>query len=185
MGKVIENRKIVCRYGNTEKIIEEQKNFGWVATSRVILNRFGKPLPLDTKISEQTLISKCSVELTFVREVEEEKIVQLNSLQVEYEIKKEAPNNSPVLLWLLVVALFLGATACCILAPSLYDVIGIESIVIFIGSGAVLLMIAIVLCVVLSNNENEKKKLVDEKNDKREALVEEAKKILESKGTVS
>ena len=84
MSKIIETRKARCRYGREAQFIKDFELFGWSLSSKQILNRFGNPLPLDERVSEDDLREKCFYELTFTREEEKEIADKLNSLQIEY-----------------------------------------------------------------------------------------------------
>ena len=83
MSKILETRKERCRCGTEQKHIKEYEKYGWSFSSKQLLNRFGNPLPLDTRISEAEKREKCFYDLTFIREFEKETIDRLNSLQEE------------------------------------------------------------------------------------------------------
>ena len=85
MSKLLETRKERCRYGSEQIYINKFAKYGWSFSSKQLLNRFGNPMPLDTRISEAEKREKCFYDLTFSREFEKETIDKLNSLQNEEE----------------------------------------------------------------------------------------------------
>ena len=85
MAKKIEYRKVVVRYEKENECIKQQKHFGWQLNQKTLLNRFGNPLVSTAGIDEDDLREKCSWELSFIREVEETKIIELSNLQSEYD----------------------------------------------------------------------------------------------------
>ena len=85
MSKIMETRIAICRYGDEESVLKDLSNFGWSLANKKLLNRFGNPLPANERVSESDLREKCSYELSLVRRIDEELVIELNSLQNEYE----------------------------------------------------------------------------------------------------
>lgn len=85
MAIISEIREERVRYGQEDKYIDQFSNFGWRCTSKRILNRFGNPLPLGERVSENDLREKCFYQLTLKREVDESIIPELDALQAKYE----------------------------------------------------------------------------------------------------
>lgn len=85
MAVIVETREERVRYGQEDKYIDQFFNFGWRCTSKRILNRFGNPLPLGERVSENDLREKCFYQLTLKREVDESIIPELDALQAKYE----------------------------------------------------------------------------------------------------
>lgn len=85
MAVISETKEERVRYGQEDKYLDQFSHFGWRCTSKRILNRFGSPLPLGEKVSEDDLREKCFYQLIFKREVDESIIPQLDALQAKYE----------------------------------------------------------------------------------------------------
>lgn len=176
MEKVKENRTIVCRYQNRKKTIKEQEVFGWTVQSQIILNRFGSPLPTDTRLPENVLIAQCSVQLELVREVEQDKIVRLNSLQTEHDMNREIVGGFGGGRVTGIVFLHIAAFIA-FLFSSFYSVTGVKAVFITLGVFALGGIIALFTTgfvrvgrVSKTNNERRNRKL---------EIESEAKKLLE------
>lgn len=85
MATISETRDITVKYGREDQYIHNFSSFGWRCVSKKLLNRFGNPLPLGEKVSEDDLREKCSYQLTFKREVDESVVAELDALQAQYE----------------------------------------------------------------------------------------------------
>lgn len=85
MSKIIDKREIVVSYKDSEKEIKTLANFGWTVESRILLNRFGNPIPDNGEVSEDDKIEKCSYKINLVRVVDEESLMTLNQLQHKYD----------------------------------------------------------------------------------------------------
>ena len=85
MSKIIDKREIVVSYKDSEKEIKTLANFGWTVESRILLNRFGNPIPDNGEVSESDKIEKCSYRLNLVRVINEESLMALNQLQHQYD----------------------------------------------------------------------------------------------------
>lgn len=84
MEKVVENKTVRCRYGCEEEVLKEQANFGWKCISKVLLNRFGNPLPVNERVSESDKREKCSWDLCLNRIVTPDQSAKLAPLEYEY-----------------------------------------------------------------------------------------------------
>ena len=85
MENPLDSKVIRCRYGSESKVIADYACFGWTIASKTLLNRFGNPLPVDARITEDDKREKCSWELTFKRFVNPEKAKKLYLLENEYD----------------------------------------------------------------------------------------------------
>ncbi|MBO4856381.1 MAG: hypothetical protein J5511_03310 [Bacilli bacterium] len=85
MENTLDSKIIRCRYGSEDKVIKDYSCFGWTIASKTLLNRFGNPLPVDARISEDDKREKCSWELTFKRFVTPDKAQKLYLLENEYD----------------------------------------------------------------------------------------------------
>ena len=78
--EIYETRKEICKYALLETVVQEYALFGWTLSQKILLNRFGSPLPYGETLSENDLREKCSYELSFSRTVESKKVPTLNKL---------------------------------------------------------------------------------------------------------
>ena len=82
METPLDSKIIRCRYGSEDKVVKDYACFGWTIASKTLLNRFGNPLPVDARVSEDDKREKCSWELTFKRFVSPEKAQKLYLLEM-------------------------------------------------------------------------------------------------------
>ena len=93
MSTLLENRSFVCKYAEGDRYLKHLKEFGWVLSSKKILNRFGSPLSPREKVSEDDLREKCSWQFDMVRQVEFDLARELNEFQSKYDsINYEEPS---------------------------------------------------------------------------------------------
>lgn len=177
MSKFSETRTIRCRYGKEEPIIDEYVAFGWLYTSKQLLNRFGNPLPIDSRLNEKELRGKCFYDLNFSRETEKEDVNRLNSLQTEYsglELKQTCFTGkrvtSCVFLTLFLIA-FIVTIATNVIADKAKPIVVILTIITALGLTAI---IATGIVGVFKNGKENNKKL-----ERKEQLLREAKSILQ------
>ena len=93
MEKKLEQRTIRCRYGEEDRYLKDISSFGWSLSSKTLINRFGNPLPLDAHIDESEKREKCFIDLGLIREIETDKIMELNALQNEYDALSPVPGG--------------------------------------------------------------------------------------------
>ena len=85
MENILETKTIRCRYGAETQVVNDYSSFGWRLVNKILLNRFGNPLPIDAQISESDKREKCSFELVFNRHIDPEKANRLSLLENEYD----------------------------------------------------------------------------------------------------
>ena len=91
--QIVETKKVICKYPLLQSVLDENAIFGWVIKNKILLNRFGNPVPLGETIDEDDLKEKCSYELSFTRIVESTKSTQLDSLQTSYSALQSKPTK--------------------------------------------------------------------------------------------
>lgn len=146
MSKILETRKERCRCGTEQKYIKEYAKYGWSFSSKQLLNRFGNPLPLDTRLSEAEKREKCFYDLTFIREFEKETVDRLNSLQEEdqsLKLLQQCFTGKRVTSCVFLTLFLMGFTIC---AVSTYKVD--NNAWTFFLVGAVVMLLALIAIVV-------------------------------------
>lgn len=84
MDEILENKSIRVRYGTEDQVLADYANFGWKCINKVLLNRFGNPLPLNEVLSEADKREKCFWDLSLNRVISQEKSERIASLEYEY-----------------------------------------------------------------------------------------------------
>ena len=146
MSKVLETRKERCRCGTEQKHIKEFAKYGWSFSSKQLLNRFGNPMPLDTRISEAEKREKCFYDLTFNRELERENIDKLNSLQNESESLKRKQSCfsgkrvSTLVFLTIVLIVLLSFYFNRIVAENMLSVVLVFAVITFAGLAAIIVV---------------------------------------------
>lgn len=181
MSKTQETRIQCCKYGNEKKLINAFSIFGWNYSSKQLLNRFGNPLPYDTKLDESELREKCSYNVSFTREIEQERARKLDKLQSEYFELKEYQRcfsgkrvtgcvflTVAIILFIILTFSFYGAN------PNNSNwVFALVALLI-----ALLGLIAVIITGVFGVINNCKKS--DEVKKRKEQIIKEAKEILKT-----
>ena len=88
MPVVEQSKKETCKYDQIQRFVEEQKRFGLIFNSKLLLNRFGNPLSPNEDVDEDDLREKCYYEVTFIRHIDKEKLDKINSIEHEYSSLK-------------------------------------------------------------------------------------------------
>ncbi len=91
--EICENKKVVCRYPLFEGVVQEHALFGWTLSEKILLNRFGSPVPYGVTFDEGDLKEKCSYELSFTRVIESKKVPTLNELHERYNALELKPTK--------------------------------------------------------------------------------------------
>ncbi len=93
MSENLQTNKVVVRYPLKRQYVEERKKYGWKLQNEMLLNRFGNPLPIGERVSQEDLEEKCSYELIFTRDIEPEIADKLDKIHDELSTLKILNNK--------------------------------------------------------------------------------------------